>query len=871
MPTLRLLHATPLVLLCLLPAFLGAQPTVSLAPTARGVLQLEPFKVSGAGLGHGESAGTEPTEVYGEQDLEESGVFDLAEFFAQLPESPAGTEQLVLIDGQPTYLDISKLPPEMIASIEVSNHGALPQYGAFANGRVINIRLKTNYRGEHLNVATGGSFVGDGLNGRLAFSGAVKRGSLRLIYSVGYRRQEALLASDRTFSREQDHTARGGRDLRLLWGEAAVVRAVTGNLAGVLDVNGQPAAVALAPEGQDGRGLAPGDFLPAQVFAPATVATAAGQRRFNTADYVTLIAPSEERTATFELSRPFGQRLEASLSGAVNWRGGERTLAPPVSAASADTLVPAAYNPFGQDVQVGLVHTGFGPVRQDDRNLSAQLGLNLNGRWADTWRWSAQLGGRWSRSSQTVTDLDRDRFAAALATPDVTQRFNPFGDDPRNAALYPGLTVVRASETESAGARLDLSAHGEVFTLPGGAARLMLRGNYNDQARTRSYENPANPATLDSRRRDNDQGVNTNLTLPLVGQANAKPWARRIEANLSGGYSTRSGSPGGTVNGRLGLMWSPHRAFSLRGNYTATRRAPSRFVADASPLAGETLLDPRRSPATTPEVLVVERDFDGAVRARSEQWVLGTTIEPPFLPGFGLTVTYDRRQQDDLTSARFRAQDLITNELTFPGRVVRATPSEDDQRLGQPGRIVSVDTTPSDQAAQQSSGLAWSLRYRRRSEPLGQFTFTTSVRHALEQRYEVVPGVPFVFESENDLNPPDWTLQSRLAWSRKGWRVSTDFRFVDAVQSGTIMQPATKRLGVQLGYRFAKPVLGRWGRGLQVSLQLSDLLQGTPPFADTLNGYRTGSPLGRTWSLTMRLPLQLAAAGRERGGEDDEG
>ncbi|HEX2861686.1 MAG TPA: TonB-dependent receptor [Lacunisphaera sp.] len=828
-----------------------------------GVLKLDTFKVRGSGLSAGEAMGTEQTDLYDAQEIEDSGVFDLGEFFSQLPESPAGTEQLVLIDGKPTYMDISKLPPEMIASIEVANHGALPQYGAYANGRVINIRLKTSYRGESLSLSFRGAFAGDGLQRGFAISGAVTHNKLRFVYNIGYRSQQALMASDRSFSRNQDHTGRGGRDLRLLWGDTAVVQAVSGPLIGMVDTSGQPTSLALAPENQDGRGLAPADFISPRIFPPALEATAAGQRRFNTAEYRTLIAPSEELSGTFDLSRPFGG-IEASLSGSVNDRESRRRLPPPVTALSGDTVVPAAYNPFGQDVQVGLVHAGFGPVRQQDESTSVQLGLNLNGKWGDSWRWNANVGGRWNRSTSQVSDLDRDKFAAALASADPAQRFNPFGDDPANAPLYPGLTIVRASASRAEDTRLDVSANGELLALPGGPLRLVTRGEFNDQLRIKTYENPAGSGVEDTRRRDNSQGVNVSLNAPWVGQANPRAWVRRFDTNLSGGYSSRSGTPGGSVNGRLGLMWSPHKSFSLRGNYAVAQRAPTRFVADAQRLAGETLIDPRRFPATTPDVQLIERDFDGDVRARSDQLVLGATVEPPFLTGFEMSVTYDQRQQRDLTSSVFKAQDLVYNELTFPGRVVRADPSEDDVLLGQPGRIVSIDTTPSAGAAQESSGLALTLRYRKRSKTQGNFHASATARRPLTRRYEVAPGVPFVFESNNDLNPPDWTLQSQLSWSRRNWRLSANFRFVDEVISGNFVQPATRQLNLQLGYRFARAVWGEWGRGLQVALSLGDLLNDEPPFADTLNGYRTGSALGRTYAVMLKLPL-FPAKGRDSG------
>lgn len=868
---MRLFLFSGLIFAALPGGLLAQAATAPAAGDAGRVLQLEPFKVTGAGVTTSESVGVEPTDLYDASDIEDSGVFDIGEFFDRLPTSPAGTEQLVLIDGKPTYMDVSKLPPEMIASIEVSNYGALPQYGAYAEGRVINIRLKTNYRSENLSFVTRGAFEGGGLQTGVTLSGGVTRDKLRLVYGVSYRRQESLLAGDRDFSRQQDHTGRGGTDLRLLWGDASVVQAVEGNLSGVRDANGQPTAVALTPENQNGLNLTPGSFLAPQIFPPANAATAAGQRRFNTADYITLIAPSEEKSMTFNATRTVWGDIEATLSGSVTVRDATRGLAPPVTGVSDQTLVPAVYNPFGQDVEIGMVHTGFGPVRQSDASNASQLGLNLEGKVADTWRWGVSLGGRWNRTTQEVIDLDRTKFAAALMAADPAQRFNPFGEDPRNALLYPQLAVDRSSEAHANDVRLETDARGDVIALPGGPMRAVVRGHYVQQIRDKSYDNSADLAVTSTHRRDNNQGATGTLIMPWFSQSNARTGLQRLETTVASGYSTRSSSPGGSFNERLALLWSPHRMLSFNGSFAYVLRAPSRFVADLQPLVGETFVDPRRFPSTATDVELVARDFDGTTRSRRRQVLLGTTFEPPVLTGLQVSATYDRQQQDDLTSAAFKPQDLIYNELTFPGRVVREAPTEDDLLLGQPGRIVRIDTTPVDNGIQESSGLSFSVRYRRTSKELGQFNVMAAVRHPLTRHYEVIPGVPFVFESDNQLNPPDWSLHSQFSWNRRGWNASMNYRFVDEVVSGGLIQPATSLLNLQFGYRFTKPFIGKWGRGCQVAVGLGDIIQGRPPFADTINGFRSGSPLGRTYSLTLKIPLNVRGERekRDRGGMDE--
>src|SRR5262249_45004910 len=108
--------------------------TAGLQAQVGNVLQLEPFKFTGSRAHASADASPNPVDRLSPDDLENSGVFRGGEFLAQLPPSPKGRQQLVLIDGHPTFLNPADLPPGMIESVEVSRYGAMPQYGAYARG-----------------------------------------------------------------------------------------------------------------------------------------------------------------------------------------------------------------------------------------------------------------------------------------------------------------------------------------------------------------------------------------------------------------------------------------------------------------------------------------------------------------------------------------------------------------------------------------------------------------------------------------------------------------------------------------------------------------------------------------------------------------
>ncbi|MGH8017228.1 MAG: hypothetical protein ACREIA_02910 [Opitutaceae bacterium] len=392
-----------------------------------------------------------------------------------------------MINGEPAYIDISMLPLGMIEGIDVSPNGSMPEFGARASGRVINIRIDEDYEGNEIGGRLRVPFAGGGGEERRGkFSTAVSRGKFRAFVSVEHRSDSALLASGRPFSREQDHTARGGRDLRLPWGYPAVVEARSGAFAGFADEEGNPVSALLVPEGQDGFALDAGDFLPGD---PGLGSGAADQRRFNSSDYRMLVSPSERTGGSVGLNHAFGPRLNLGFEASYSETNDTDPGAPPVSSASDETLVPAAYNPFGQDVEVGLVHVEFGPTRELSRSRRTEGGIKAGGRLGESWKWSGGFGYRHDASREAARDLDRERFTDALAASDPAARFNPFGDaraGPVNAHLYPGLTIERARDQTTEQTRFDARheiAPGVPFLDEGGSrynpADWRVRGHFS--------------------------------------------------------------------------------------------------------------------------------------------------------------------------------------------------------------------------------------------------------------------------------------------------------------------------------------------------------------------------------------------------------
>ncbi len=406
--------------------------------------------------------------------------------------------------------------------------------------------------------------------------------------------------------------------------------------------------------------------------------------------------------------------------------------------------------------------------------------------------------------------------------------------------------------------RLDLRTHGDAFTTPGGPVRLSFQARASAQnsmrRTTSSASDPDEPAVEIHRRGFSLSG---STSIPFIERQRARPGLRRLELELSGDYEHED-SGASEREFEAGFVWSPARSLSLRFRHAADteNNAILRDLRSDS-LTGETFIDPRRDSSSVSGVEILVRDLAVTAPEQSRRTQFGLTYEPAFLAGFRFSANYADLRRDPLFEDEFDPQDVINNEATFPGRVIRDTATPEDLALDWPGRIVAVDTTGGDAGAALSRDFNVSVDYRLPEQPYGRLHFKLDARHVLESRYELRPGLPFINDGGNRFNPPDWRVGGHLSWSHEGWTASLRGNHTGSVTTAIIDDdlPAYTEFAFNLGYRWQEPLWGDFGRGTRLMAHIENLFDRDPPFADTLNGYRGGSPLGRTLSLSLEVPL----------------
>jgi iron complex outermembrane receptor protein len=278
-------------------------------------------------------------------------------------------------DTRQGFVDLNTIPLGMVDRIEVITDGASAIYGADAVAGVINIILKKNFTGTELSGGYKVSQHGGGAERNVSVISGFSYGKLSGSVAIEYYDREDLKASQRSFSKNQNHTGiqagtltatglpKYGVDWRLNWGFPAVIQASGGTVSGNFDAL-PGVRVVMVPVGATSTPTL-AQFQTVLTPAPgATLVNASQQRRANTAEYLALIPESKRKG----LSGNFNYRINDHLDVFTSLRTSETrsfyTAQPGANSitggfGSAVTL-PAAYNPFNQNVTIGMILPEWG-------------------------------------------------------------------------------------------------------------------------------------------------------------------------------------------------------------------------------------------------------------------------------------------------------------------------------------------------------------------------------------------------------------------------------------------------------------------------------------------------------------------------------
>lgn len=715
--------------------------------------------------------------------------------------------------------DLNTIPLPAVERIEVIADAVPFGAGADAIGGMINIVLRDDVSPPRIDVNYGFA-EGGAAERRASVSAGEARERWRVSTVMDYFERDELTGAERDRWRNQDYRRYGGTDWRSNASNPGNVSSLTPN-----PLPGLPSRVAAVPPHTAGTQLAVEDFL-----------ATAGQQNLESLRRYRTIVP-ERRRISAVLSGDWRITPTTNAFGEFFYTDGD-TVVHELPATLSNVVVPAGnpWNPFGEPVAVSFLPS-IGPRLWTTDATFLRMLAGAEGQLGD-WRWELSVL-RTHDSMHLVAErnLDPAGIADALAQTEQWQALNPFDDGPGgDAGLISGLIAAptkldnSARETEW---RAQLSGH--PVRLPGGPISALF-----GVVRRESSVATTLPAFHGSPYRSADSAF-IELSMPFIDAAMRVPGIVDLSLTASGRIDAFS-DLGTQSHSQWVFAWHPIKSLAFRGTYATAYRAPSLYEmhlqAVTMPVSA---LDLRRANEVT-TFMATAGGNPQLVPATARNWSAGVAWESKTPHLLQATATYWHSDSiDQINPIPLRL--LLANEELFPGRVVRAAPTESDRAAGFPGTLTAINTTFGNFGRIQASGLDASLSFSLHTL-LGRFKPTISATWMDEFMVVDLPGTASVDRlalASLVGTIPRWRGSAALAWSRNGMSATTvlrhvsaydDFSFLLDRRNGRVV-PAQTLLDVQVQWSLAQQAStdSIW-KGFSLTVGATNVLDKKPAYAE---------------------------------------
>lgn len=770
---------------------------------------------------------------------------------------------LVLINGRRSaagggaggFVDPNSIPVAAIERIEVLPDGASAIYGSDAIGGVVNVILRSDYESSetHLRYSPDFNDIGEVRFGQV-FGRSRDDGSVLIVYE--YYDRGSLRAEDRVYTRSSDLSPLGGTNRNARASNPGNIVRYT-----LADGSGQTVLYPI-PRGQDGTSLTPADL-------------ASGPPNLQNTRAGSTVLPEQTRHSVYgAVSQAAWERVELFAEARYSRREFESFLfanaARPLTVPNTN---PFFVDPFGgsRDLRIDYSFVAdYGATRRsgDVDTVSGTLGASFD--LSDSW--VLEVYG--SRSSERTSSYS-DRFPNsallrdALADPDPATAFNPFGDGSHtSAATLAAVEGFRDTEIESQLAVLNVVADGDLFELPGGAAKLAIGGEFRGES-LRSEEtlltSTAEPVPNAAANFSLDRDVTAAFVefyLPLVGDRNRLPGVRRLQFSAAARYEEYDDF-GGSLDPKFGVSWSPLESLTVRGTAGTSFRAPLLQELHVSEFVLLMPVQDAGSPTGLTNTLFLLGAHGNLGPQEGTTWTAGIDVEPKPDSGLRAGVTYFQTEVDGVIqfpSADFSS--ILLNPDQFAPLITRCPcdPAVVDALFDDPnfsGTVVPigdvgaiVDSRLQNIAKAKFSGVDFDLAYRWEAAA-GSFDLSLRASHLLGFERQIANG-PLVDHVDTITHPGSLNIRGSLSWRSGGIDAAIIGNhvgdYVDNISDPQRHVSSWTTWDLRLGYDFGERFSG-FLEGVSASLNVRNALDSDPPFVDGSTGVGFDSinanPIGR--------------------------
>jgi len=815
--------------------------------------------------------------------------------------------------------DINGIPMSSVARIEVLPSTAGGIYGGGATGGVINIILKDDYKGVEINARYDGTFRQDAANRVLEASAgfSLEGGRTSVMLSASRQRSERLLEGDRDF------IARRRAQLALnnpaVYGYTGTTIPL-GNTSNIRSVNGSN--LILASTGQN-LGFAnthvPYGYAGPQSDNAAALVANAGRYNMDISsgpngERLSLTGEPAIDSLRLNVRRRFTDRIEAFVDASQSGSDSSYDFG---NSPWNMTNIPAnsPNNPFTTPINVAFAGNDY----TDGDLVATSNSLNITGglifRLPRNWTVQGEYGRGESDSDYLISQLAAYGIFEPLGRSGVISILRDVSVYPNDYSPYRGPVGYTGDQPDPQGANMTnmtLRAAGPTFALPAGpvmlSALLEQRVDEVDGSVSASV-NPSFAVTYryTPPRKQTTQGAYAELTAPLISAANALPFARALDLQVSyrrdriGSRTVATTSQGSFVVPSLegpfpdpeyftnhveanqytvGLRYQPIESLALRVSNSVGVLPPSlsQLVPNVrfNVSIGSATRDPKRGNvgSTTPVAEVHSTGNPDLRPEQSDSWSAGAIFTPAGMPGFRFSVDYTLIEKTDEISS-LSAQVVLDNEATYADRITRLPLTDTD--LAQNftgGRIAYINYGPANLAFTKVEAFDFRLDYRWNTR-YGAFRADAAATHQTHLQKQLLTDSPVVeYMGFND-GPLEWRGNTGITWDRGAWSLGWNMQYYDSYPvystTSTLTARNTARLNQgswfiphqiyhDLSFKYRIDDAPRWG-GLfansQVLVGISNVFDTEPPLILYLTGSgfttaRYGDPRLRRYSISLR-------------------
>ncbi len=498
------------------------------------------------------------------------------------------TRTLVLVDGRRyvsydsnQVVDLNTIPTGLIERVDIVSGGRSAVYGSDAISGVVNFVMKKDFSGVEANANYRITGAGDGgtANAHLLLGQNFDSGRGNVTLYLDYTKRDAILQNDRSYSRQAlvDDGAGG-----LIAGGSGSIEGTRFAIGGVSRKFGTDGSYSAYNSQTDAYNYAPYNYL--QV--PQERYLISSQAHYDVSDHLTLYAEGQYIHNSVK-----NQLAPTPFTGSVQIDNDSSFLS-----AASQALLKAA-DTDGDGYTTATVYRRLSEVGNrisSDDNTAYRGVFGAKGEISGDWKYDAYFSYSHTRQVETQSgNVSRSRVLQALKT-----TYDSSGtlvcSDPSNGCVP--LNIYGAGNISSAAAKFisidtrnvsDITekvasasiTNGNLFDLGAGPAGIAIGTEYRDEYG--SYNPDLALSSGDVVGFNGSQGlaggynvkeVYGELEVPLLAD---KPLIHSLTANGAYRYSYYSTAAKSVSTYSGGLVWSPIRDISLRGQYSRAVRAPT--------------------------------------------------------------------------------------------------------------------------------------------------------------------------------------------------------------------------------------------------------------------------------------------------------